>query len=106
MSQLLTIVLAFGLSGCSEQKEPTKAQDSTKQIKKKMTITEVLEKHTDTWMSIPGVLGTAQSEKDGKPAITIFIEQKSSTIEEKIPKSVEGYPVVLEVTGEIKALDN
>ena len=32
-------------------------------------ISEVLANHTPEWMSIPGVTGTGEGQKDGKPAI-------------------------------------
>ncbi len=68
-----------------------------------MTITQVLEKHTDKWMRIPGVTGTGEGMSDGKPCIIVFIHKTSATIKKKIPKMVGGYTVILEVTGEIKA---
>lgn len=68
-----------------------------------MTITEVLKKHTDAWMKIPGVIGTGETRKDDKPAIMVFVEKLSKSIEHDIPKSVDGYKVVVQETGVIKA---
>jgi hypothetical protein len=70
----------------------------------KMTITEVLQKHTQKWMEIPGVIGTGEGKSDDKPCILVLIKHKSEVIKKKIPKSVDGYKVILEVTGEIKAI--
>jgi hypothetical protein len=96
-------MLALSVLFCAEQKEPPAKQDSIK-IVKKMTVTEVLAKYTDEWMSIPGVVGTGEGKADGKPAVIVFVEQKSETIEKKIPKAIGGLKVIIEVTGEIKAL--
>ena len=69
----------------------------------KMTIAKVLEKYTEKWMDIPGVTGTGEGKSDGKPCIMIFVEHKSEEIKKKIPKEAEGYKVVLEETGVIRA---
>ena len=69
-----------------------------------MTITEVLEKHTDKWMEIPGVIGTGEGKSDDKPCITILMANNYETIKKKIPKTVEGYKVVFQETGEVRAL--
>ncbi len=55
-------------------------------------------------MSIPGVVGTAQGLCDGQPCIKVLVIKKTSEIEEKIPETLDGYPVEIESTGEIKAL--
>ena len=70
---------------------------------KKMTVTDVLQQHTDAWMKIPGVIGTGEGQLKGKPCITIFIVKPSDKIKKGIPKTVEGYPVVFKTTGTIKA---
>jgi len=68
------------------------------------TIQQVLKEHTNALMSIPGVVGTAQGLCDGQPCIKVLVIKKTSEIEEKIPETLEGYPVEIESTGEIKAL--
>lgn len=69
------------------------------------TIEQVLKEHTDEWMSIPGVVGTAIGEFEGKPCIKIYVVEKTEELEKKFPASLEGYPLLLEETGEFKALD-
>ena len=68
-------------------------------------IETVLKNHTDHLMSIPGVIGTAIGESEGKPCIKVFVLRKTEEMEEKIPRILEGYKVVIEVTGEIRALE-
>ena len=68
-------------------------------------IQQVQEEHTDYLMTLPGVVGTAIGESQGKPCIKVFVSQKTAEIEKGMPASLEGYPVVIEETGEFKALD-
>ena len=55
-------------------------------------------------MALPGVVGTAQGLCHGKPCIIVLVIRKTVELERAIPSSLEGYPVVLEETGEFKAL--
>jgi hypothetical protein len=67
-------------------------------------IAEVLKEHTKSLMTVPGVVGTGQGLCEGKPCIKVFVIKKTPELEQKIPETLEGYPVVIEETGEIKAL--
>ena len=69
------------------------------------TIEQVQEEHTDEWMAIPGVEGTAIGLFEDKPCIKIFTSSKPQQIRDKIPSTVEGYPVIIEETGAFRALD-
>ena len=68
-----------------------------------MKIEEVLKKYTDILRSISGVVGTGQSLSDGKSSITVFIVKKTPELEDKIPKTLEGYPVKIKETGKFRA---
>lgn len=67
-------------------------------------IREVLKRHTDSLMSIPGVVGTAQGECEGKPCIKVFVTKKTEEIMRQIPSAIEGYAVRIEESGTFKAL--
>ena len=67
-------------------------------------IEQVHEEHTDEWMAIPGVEGTAIGLCEGKPCIKIFTSSRTDQIRAQIPSEVEGYPLVVEETGEFRAL--
>jgi hypothetical protein len=67
-------------------------------------IEQVLSEHTDELMSIPGVIGTAQGLRENKPCIMVLVIKKTPELDQKIPDVLEGYPVVVEETGEIRAL--
>jgi hypothetical protein len=103
MKSLLVLIVSLSLTFAGFGQKPEK-KDSTK-TKRTMTITEVIKKYTDSWMKVPGVVGTGEGESEGKPCVMIFVEKHSDTIEKKIPKTAEGYKVVIEVTGTIEALD-
>lgn len=67
-------------------------------------IEQVLKEHTAKLMSLPGVTGTAQGLCDDKPCIKVYVIKKTPELEQKIPETIEGYPVMIEETGEIRAL--
>ena len=69
------------------------------------TILEVLEEQTPGLMAMPGVVGTAQGECEGKPCIKIYVVEKTAELIQQIPSVLEGYPVEIQETGEIRALD-
>jgi hypothetical protein len=69
------------------------------------TIEQVQQEHTDAWMAIRGVIGTAIGQCDGKPCILILTASDPSNVRRKIPSVVEGYPVAIRQSGEIRALD-
>jgi len=69
------------------------------------SIEEVLEQHTGDWMMIPGVVGTAVGQEDGKPCILILTASNTEQISQKIPSAIEGCPLVVRYVGEIRAMD-
>jgi hypothetical protein len=68
------------------------------------TIEEVLQEHTKKLMSLPGVVGTGQGLCDDRPCILVFVIKKTPELDQKIPRAIEGYPVRIEETGEIRAI--
>lgn len=69
------------------------------------TIEVVLKEHTDSLMSLPGVVGTALGECSGQPCIKVFVVKKTADLLKQIPSAIEGYEVAVQETGEIRALD-
>jgi len=70
-------------------------------------LSEVLAAHTPEWMAIPGVTGTAESRlADGRPCILVLVVRLTPELAQRIPKSVEGWPVRIEESGEIHAMPN
>ena len=68
---------------------------------------EAIEKVIDEasqWLNIDGVEGIGQGEHGGEPCIVVLISAKKQDIADQIPKTFKGYPVILEETGEFRAL--
>lgn len=81
----------------------TKEGDDT--VEKK-DINEVLRAHTAEIMALPGVTGLAISELEDKtPCIWVMILEASEELERAIPDSLDGHPVKVVVSGEIKPMD-
>jgi hypothetical protein len=68
-------------------------------------LAEVLAAHTPELMALPGVAGTYQgAAPDGSPVIVILLVRHDPALERRLPRSLEGWPVRLEVSGEIRAM--
>ena len=65
-------------------------------------IEEVLKNHTDDLMAIPGVVGIGQGLCNYKPCIKVFAIKKTPELEDRIPHELDGYPIIIEETGEIQ----
>ena len=68
------------------------------------TLEAVLKQHSDRLMALPGVVGVAIGECEGNPCIKVLVVEKTPQLVNEIPPTLEGYPVVIEETGEIRAL--
>ena len=71
-------------------------------------INDVLRAHDKELMAIPGVVGVYVGVlQDGKSGcLKVMLAQKSAEAERAIPKSLDGYPVIVEVTGQVRPLEN
>jgi len=68
------------------------------------TIREILKKHSDELMSVPGVVGVAEGESGGRPCIRVFVVHRNSELLRRLPGRLGGYPVLVEESGEFRAL--
>jgi hypothetical protein len=65
-------------------------------------IDAVRERHTPTLMAIDGVVGVAAGQDSiGNDAIVVYLRDES--IRQRLPRQVEGWPVIAIVTGPIDA---
>ena len=55
-------------------------------------------------MSVSGVTGTGLGIDSDRPCIKVYVVAKTPELDRRIPKAVNGYPVVVEQTGRIRAL--
>ena len=95
------MILIVGVISCVNKN--ANEQEGEKQMTAK-TIEAVLKEHTEELMSLPGVVGTAQGLCDDKPCIKVYVIEKTPELAQKIPDVLEGYQVIIEETGEIRAL--
>ena len=68
-----------------------------------MTAQQVLEQHQEQLMSIPGVEGVGLGGSEGRPEIIIMVRQQRTAMANTLPKQLNGYPVRVEISGEITA---
>lgn len=68
-------------------------------------IKEVLKRHTDKLMAVPGVVGIAEGISHGKPCIRVFVVDSNSAALKLLPENLEGYLLNIEESGEFRALD-
>jgi hypothetical protein len=97
------IIVLAQVSGCGtgtrdrEDKESMPLDD----------IKTVMEAHVGELMAIPGVVGVAIGAlEDGKSCIRVLLAEDTKELRDKIPSELGGYPVDIEVTGRIRALDD
>ena len=72
----------------------------------KRDINAVLRDHDKQLLAIPGVVGVyvAVLEDGQTPCLKVMLARKTPESDRDLPKSIEGHPVVSEVTGEIRPL--
>ncbi len=100
----MTLVLLAGAFACSRAQPGGTggaggAGGATVAVK---SIEDVLAAHTDSLMKLPGVVGTAVGLCDGERCIKVLVADSSSRTKGRIPSRLEGYRVVVDVTGPIQ----
>jgi hypothetical protein len=92
----IAVVLSCGKKDLHQQKgQPVVPQQ---------TISEVPAERSPELMSIPGVVATPQGLCNDTPCIKVYVREKTPDLDQKIPKTLNGYRVVMEETGEIRTL--
>ena len=107
-SQARSDVAADSLSGgAADTVTSTPAPDTSRTEKRPAvtkapkTIEAVLAEHSDSLMAVPGVLGTAVGRCSGAPCIRVLVGRVNDEIRRRMPRTLEGYPVHIDVTGTI-----
>ena len=70
-------------------------------------INAVLSDHDQELLAFPGVVGVYVGllKDDKTPCLKVMLARKDRELERSLPRMIEGYCVVAEVTGEIKPMD-
>ena len=96
--------LLAGTASCGRPAEEAAPSTPEQAAVTASTIEEAQQHLTDSVMSLAGVTGIMIGECDGTPCIKVLVVRHTDDLAEKIPDEFEGYPVELEVTGEIRPL--
>jgi hypothetical protein len=59
----------------------------------------LIERHVDELFSLQDVAGVAEGLIDSRPCIKIYLTQENAETRLGLPDELDGYPVVIEVTG-------
>lgn len=79
--------------------------DEGKTGMQKKPVKDVIGENSQRIMSVEGVVGIYEGQQeDGTSCIKVMVIEDSPELTKKIPKEIEGYPVIIEVTGEIKPM--
>jgi hypothetical protein len=80
------------------------AQNSSRSPKRDINV--VLAAHDKELLTIPGVVGVYVGTLEDRrtPCLRVMLARKTAESARKVPRSIEGYPVIMEVTGEIRPL--
>src|SRR5574341_2369686 len=103
-SYILSGALLLFISVAYARDQSGVAEDRKRQIGAAMRdINEVMNAHVNELMALPGVVGVFIGALDnGTPCIKVMVVKTTPELEKKIPKDLEGHPVLIVETGEIK----
>ena len=102
LSALLLIAVTLAVAGCARTDVPQGGQSP---VSDRLSLTDVLAQHSPSLMALEGVVGTYEGlTEDGSPCVKVMVVRRTPELERKIPDELGGYPVVIEETGEIRAM--
>lgn len=94
--QILVIVLMMNACNSGE---------GDKETVPNREINAVMDDHVKELMAISGVVGVAVGALDnGTPYIMVLVVEETSTINKEVPSVLEGHPVRVVVSGEIRPM--
>lgn len=97
-----SLVSAALSPGCGRQPHDEKGHQTALQMK---SIDDVIRVYADSLMKIPGVVGLYHGlGTAGEPCLKVMVKARTPELERRIPKELEGYPVIIDETGEIKPM--
>lgn len=66
---------------------------------------QIIKDHADRIMAVPGVVGIASGLlEDATPCILVLVSKDTAELRKQIPEQLEGHPVIIDETGEIRAM--
>ncbi len=102
MARLLFVLLVIILPITACKCRPSPTQSSMP----KPDINAALRAHDKELMAIPGVVGVYVGllPDQKTPCLKVMAARRTAELERAVPKSLEGYPVVVEETGVIRPM--
>ncbi len=93
---LLLLTLTAASCGTPRQEETVDKPD----------IMAVVDAHAPELIKVPGVTAIAVGALDsGEPCVRIYVDKLTDALRAKLPTTLDGWPVDVEESGEIKPLD-
>jgi hypothetical protein len=97
----LALLLALASPACRD--EAARENDHVKHPTRPLS--DVLAEQSPRLMAMPGVTAVGESAlPDGTPCIKIYLRARDPELQRRLPRTIEGYAVVVDVSGEIRAL--
>jgi hypothetical protein len=69
----------------------------------RVPLADVLARHTQDLLAVPGVNGTGEGQESGEPVLIVFVVEDTPELRATLPRTIEGYRVVLRATGTVRA---
>ena len=112
LGQILKIVLCSGLAvillsvACSAAMRSPVNQTGKQESMTRKDINAVLKDHDKELLAVPGVVGVYVGllPDDKTPCLKVMVVKETEDLKGRIPKSIEGYPVLIEESGVIRPL--
>ena len=106
MAAAVATLLALAGAGCRDTSRTTSTDDPPVN-EAKVPLSEVLRRRSPELMALPGVVGVAEAQlPDGSPCLRVYVERMTPELERALPKTLDGWPVDIEVSGAFRALDD
>ncbi len=114
LGHVLKIGLCFVLAvilfsiGCSTTMRSPVNQTGQQESMTQRDIDAVLKDHDKELLAIPGVIGVYVGllPDDKTPCLKVMVVKETEELERRIPKAIEGYPVLIEESGVIHPLED
>ena len=101
INQLIFMLLIAGGLIFNTCIKKTKVED--KKTMANLTIEQVQSRYQDELLEIAGVVGVGIGAVKGEKVIKVLVAKRTPKLERKIPTKLEGFLVIIEETGEIRA---
>lgn len=98
---VLAACLGLAAAGCERDREAGPSRRSAPVA----PVADIIARHAPELMRVPGVVGVYEGETGRHtPCIRILVARRTSELEKRLPRELEGRPVEIEVTGVIRPL--